>query len=70
MLVVLGILAADDSGWLMLALLVAGALLLTWFFAWIRGRERAVEGALLSSLPRSVPHAVAGSGVRPEPQVR
>jgi hypothetical protein len=32
-LVVMGILAADNNGWLMLALIAAGALVLVWFFA-------------------------------------
>ena len=35
-LVVMGILAADDNGWLMLVLLVAGALVLTGFFGHVR----------------------------------
>ena len=48
-LVVLGILAADDNGWLMLALLVAGALVLAAFFRHIRARERAGAEPLLSS---------------------
>src|SRR6476620_3655321 len=39
-LVVLGILAAYDNGWLMLALLVAGAVVLLSFFLWIRAKER------------------------------
>ena len=48
-LVVLGILAADNNGWLMLALIVAGGLMLAWFFVWIRMRERAGHEALLST---------------------
>src|SRR6266576_3070543 len=44
-----GIMAADQSLVLMAALIVAGALVLTGFFAWIRGRERAGKEALLSS---------------------
>lgn len=48
-LVVLGILAADNNGWLMLALLVAGALVLLWFFLWIRAKERKGEAPLLST---------------------
>ena len=48
-LVVTGILAADNNGWLMLALIVAGALVLLWFFRWVRGRERAGKEALLST---------------------
>jgi MFS family permease len=48
-LVVMGILAADNNGWLMLALLVAGALVLAWFFRWIRAKERAGQEPLLST---------------------
>ena len=48
-LVVLGILAADNNGWLMLGLLVAGALVLAWFFRWIRVKERAGQEPLLST---------------------
>src|ERR1700750_1504096 len=38
-LVVTGILADDNNLLLMLALIVAGALVLVWFFAWVRGKE-------------------------------
>src|SRR4051794_7994743 len=48
-LVVMGILAADDNGWLMLGLLVAGALVLVWFFLSVRAKERAGREALLST---------------------
>ena len=48
-LVVLGILAADDNGWVMLGLLLGGAAVLAWFFASIRRDERAGEPALLST---------------------
>lgn len=48
-LVVTGILAADNNVWLMLALLVLGALLLTGFFLWVRARERAGKEPLLST---------------------
>jgi MFS family permease len=48
-LVVMGILAADNNGWLMLALLVVGALVLAWFFRWIRAKERAGREPLLST---------------------
>ncbi|WP_343995342.1 MFS transporter, partial [Terrabacter terrae] len=48
-LVVLGILAADNSGWLMVALLVAGALVLVGFFLWVRAKERAGKEPLLST---------------------
>ncbi len=48
-LVVMGILAADNNGWLMLALLVTGALVLAWFFWWVRAKERAGQEPLLST---------------------
>ena len=48
-LVVMGILAADNNGWLMLTLLVAGALVLVWFFRWVRAKERAGQEPLLST---------------------
>jgi MFS family permease len=44
-----GILAADKNLALMAVLLVAGALILAGFFAWVRGRERAGKEALLST---------------------
>jgi len=44
-----GIMAADSNLALMVLLLVAGALLLAGFFAWIRSRERAGREALLST---------------------
>jgi MFS family permease len=44
-----GIMAADDNVGLMFILLVAGALILAGFFAWIRSRERAGKEALLST---------------------
>src|SRR5689334_23326443 len=44
-----GIMAADNSIGLMAILLVAGALILAGFFAWIRRRERAGKEALLST---------------------
>ena len=48
-LVVLGVLAADDDLWLMLALLAAGALVLTVFFRHVRAEERSGEEPLLST---------------------
>jgi MFS family permease len=45
--VVTGILAADQNLALMLALIVAGALVLTWFFLSMRAKERAGREALL-----------------------
>jgi MFS family permease len=48
-LIVLGILAADDGLWLMLGLLVAGALVLAGFFVSVRARERAGQEPLLST---------------------
>jgi MFS family permease len=46
-LVVMGILAADNNGWLMLALIAAGALVLLWFFRSVRAKERAGKEPLL-----------------------
>ncbi|OJF11408.1 MFS transporter [Couchioplanes caeruleus] len=46
--IVTGILAADNSLWLMSGLLLAGALVLTWFFVSMRAKERAGREALLS----------------------
>jgi MFS family permease len=48
-IVVAGILAADNNLALMAVLLVAGALVLAGFFAWVRSRERAGKEALLST---------------------
>src|SRR4051812_14982142 len=48
-MIVSGILAADNNAWLMLALLVAGALVLTWFFVHVRSVERAGGEPLLST---------------------
>jgi Na+/melibiose symporter-like transporter len=48
-LLVTGILAVDNNGWLALGLLLAGVLVLAGFFAWVRGRERAGREALLST---------------------
>ena len=48
-LVVMGILAADDNLWLMLVLMVAGALVLVWFFLTVRAKERAGKEPLLST---------------------
>ena len=47
-LVVMGILAADNSLALMAVLLIAGALVLIWFFVYIRARERSGKDPLLS----------------------
>ncbi|MGW5861476.1 MFS transporter [Streptomyces sp. NPDC055239] len=46
-LVVMGILVADDNVWLMAGLLLVGALVLVAFFRWIRARERAGARPLL-----------------------
>jgi MFS family permease len=46
-LLVMGILAADDSGWLMISLIIAGTLVLVWFFMSVRAKERAGEEPLL-----------------------
>jgi MFS family permease len=48
-LVVLGILAADNNGWLMVALIVAGGAVLGGFFVSVRSKERAGKEPLLSS---------------------
>jgi MFS family permease len=48
-LIVLGILAADNGVWLMLGLLVAGALVLAGFFVSVRAKERAGQEPLLST---------------------
>ena len=48
-LIVLGILAADNSLWLTLGLLLAGALVLVWFFLSVRAKERAGKEPLLST---------------------
>src|SRR4051812_29756997 len=48
-LIVSGTLAADDNVWLMLALLVIGALVLAWFFVHVRTVERAGREPLLST---------------------
>lgn len=48
-LVVMGILAADDNVWLMLGLLALGALVLLWFFRSARAREAAGKEPLLST---------------------
>jgi MFS family permease len=48
-LIVMGVLAADNNGWLMLGLLVAGAVVLASFVAHVRAKERAGEEPLLSS---------------------
>ncbi len=48
-LVVMGIQAADDNGWLTVALVSVGALFLVWFFVHIRVKERKGEEPLLST---------------------
>ncbi|MGW4091577.1 MFS transporter [Nocardia sp. NPDC004750] len=48
-LLVMGILAADDNLWLMLALLALGAMFLAWFFISCRNKERAGHEPLLST---------------------
>jgi MFS family permease len=49
-LVVMGILAADNNVWLMLALILAGALVLVWFIASVRAKERAGKDPLLPTV--------------------
>ena len=48
-LVVLGILAADNNGWLMLILIGTGAAVLVGFFVSVRAKERAGKEPLLST---------------------
>jgi MFS family permease len=48
-LVVMGILAADDNLWVTTGLVVAGVLVLAWFFRRTRARERAGREPLLST---------------------
>ena len=48
-LLVLGILAADNNVWLMVGLIVAGVLVLVWFFRWIRREERAGKEPLIAT---------------------
>jgi MFS family permease len=48
-LFVMGILAADNNLWLTLGLMTAGALVLAWFFHWIRAKERAGDEPMLST---------------------
>ncbi|KMO94507.1 MFS transporter [Streptomyces roseus] len=48
-LLVMGILAIDNNGWLALGLLLGGALVLAGFFSWVRGRERKGREPLLST---------------------
>jgi predicted MFS family arabinose efflux permease len=48
-LVVMGILATDNSLWLMAGLIAAGALVLLWFFLSVRAKERAGKEPLLST---------------------
>nr|WSW42255.1 MFS transporter [Streptomyces sp. NBC_01001] len=48
-LVVMGILAADNNVWLMIGLLAAGALVLLLFFRSVRAKERAGKEPLLST---------------------
>ena len=50
-LVVLGILAADNNLWLMLVLIVAGVLVLAWFFVFVRAEERAGQGTAVVDQP-------------------
>lgn len=47
-LVVMGILAADDNGWLTVGMLLLGALVLAWFFRRARANERSGREPLLS----------------------
>jgi MFS family permease len=49
-LVVMGILAADDNAVLMASLLFAGSLVILWFFLWVRAKERKGQEALLPTV--------------------
>jgi Na+/melibiose symporter-like transporter len=49
-LVVTGIMAADDNVWLMLILIAAGALVLLWFFLSVRAKEREGKEPLLPTV--------------------
>jgi MFS family permease len=48
-LIVTGVLAADNNGWLTLGLLVAGGVVMAGFFAHVRAKERAGDEPLLPS---------------------
>jgi MFS family permease len=48
-LLVSGIMAADTNVWLMIALMLGGALVLVWFFYSVRAKERAGKEPLLST---------------------
>jgi len=48
-LVVGGILQADQNGWLMLAFIAVGAAFIVWFFSHVRAKERHGEEPLLST---------------------
>jgi MFS family permease len=48
-LVVTGILAADTNGWLSVALVAAGVLVLALFYGWVRHKERSGQVPLLST---------------------
>lgn len=48
-LIVVGILAADNNGLVMISLIVVGAAILTWFFRWVRVEERSGREPLLST---------------------
>lgn len=47
-MLVLGIMAAEQNFWLMIGLIGGGALVLAWFFVWARRKENAGEEPLLS----------------------
>ncbi|MGC5566503.1 MFS transporter [Streptomyces sp. FR-108] len=48
-LVVMGILAADDNGWLTAGLLALGSLVLVWLLRWVRAKERSGREPLFST---------------------
>ena len=60
-LLVMGILAADNNAWWTLLLVVAGALVLAGFFAWVRRRQREGKEPLLSTGSLPQPHVQPGA---------
>ena len=63
-LLVMGILAADNNGWLMVALIVAGALVLALFFRSVRAKERAGKEPLCPRLCSVTARPISASSRR------
>ena len=61
-LIVMGILAADNNGWLMLVLIVAGALVLALVLPFGPGRGAGGPGAAAVDEPVPQPHVQPGHG--------